>query len=78
MNYNAIIELLVKKPLSVFIILSALFGYGYYEQNQELQTMNLEIGGLRAEQTKMNEIIVLKVQVANMLSGASCDAKDKI
>jgi|TARA_R110000851_G_scaffold230898_10_gene383772 hypothetical protein len=66
MEYKDIIELLVKKPMVVFVILSALFGYGYYEQNQELQTMSVEIGGLRVEQTKMHEIIQLKIELAEL------------
>jgi len=56
--------LLASKPWAIFIVLTLVYGYLYFEQNQTLQSNNLEIGGLRAEMKKMNEIIILKVQLA--------------
>ena len=61
---NNVFNTLVKNPMSVFIILSAIFGYLYYEQNQRLQAMLTEVGMLRAELSKMHEIIKLKVELA--------------
>ena len=59
-----IFNALVENPMSVFIILSMAFGYLYWEQNGRLQNMLTEVGALRAEQQKMNEIIKLKVYIA--------------
>ena len=64
MNLEKLIDLLIKNPLSVFIILSVGFGYLYYDQNQTLQSHLEELGGLRVEQVKMNDIIKLQVQLA--------------
>ena len=64
MSFDKILEILVKNPMSVFIVLSCVFGWLYYEQNVKLQSMLTEVGGLRAEQKKMHEIIKLKVEIA--------------
>ena len=49
MSPEKAIDLLIKNPMSVFIILSVGFGYLYYEQNQDLQGLLTEVGGLRAD-----------------------------
>lgn len=68
-DLTATLEYLYKNPVAVFIILSAVFGYLYFEQNKELNKLSLEVGGLRTEQIKMNEIILLKTQLAEMSCG---------
>lgn len=61
--FDKLVEILTNKPWAIFVVLTLVYGYGYYEQNKTLQSVNLELGGLRAEQSKMNEIIKLKVQL---------------
>lgn len=58
------IEYLYKNPMAVFIVLSCVFGYLYFEQNNELRELATEVGGLRSEQEKMHEIIMLKTKLA--------------
>lgn len=58
------LEIISKNPLVAFVVLSAVFGYAYWEQNKDLNELTLEVGGLRVEQAKMNEIIKLKVELA--------------
>jgi len=64
-----LVNLLIKTPWAIFIIFTLVFGYLYFEQNEELKDLSLEIGSLRAEQLKMNEIIKLKVQLAESQCG---------
>lgn len=64
MGLDKVVEMLTKNPMSVFMLLSVAFGYLYWEQNTRLQDMLTEVGMLRAEQVKMNEIIKLKVELA--------------
>ena len=59
-----LIELISNKPWIIFIVFTLAFGYGYYEQNNTLHSLNREIGGLQSEMKAMNEIIKLKVQLA--------------
>ena len=59
-----LIELISLKPWIIFIVFTLAFGYGYYEQNEQLHVLNLEVGGLRTEMKNMNEIIKLKVELA--------------
>ena len=59
-----LIELIANRPWIIFIIFTLAFGYGYYEQNEDLHALNLEVGGLRTEMKNMNEIILLKVKLA--------------
>lgn len=66
---NNLVDLLTKKPWAIFIVMSLGYGYAYYEQNKVLQKLNLEVGGLRVEQIKMNEIIKLKVLLAEQGCG---------
>jgi len=63
MDFAKIIDIVVKQPWAIFVVLSGVYGYLYYEQNQDMQLLLSEVGGLRAEQTKMNEIIQLKVEL---------------
>lgn len=64
MDSAKVIDLLIKNPMSVFIILSVAFGYLYWEKDQKHDEVLTELGGLRAEQQKMSEIIKLQVQLA--------------
>ena len=59
-----ILKLLIKNPMSIFVILTLVYGYLYYEQNQRLQQMLLEVGGLRVEAAKMHNLIKLSVDLA--------------
>ena len=59
-----LIELISQKPWVIFIVFTLAFGYGYYNQNEQLHVLNLEVGGLRTEMKNMNEIILLKVKLA--------------
>lgn len=61
---SKLVDVLSKKPWTIFIVFTLMFGIGYYNQNEELKEINFEVGGLRAEMGKMNEIIKLKVQLA--------------
>jgi hypothetical protein len=70
-SLNSLIDLLSKKPWVIFIVTTLAFGYAMYNQNIELgeghieiNNLSLEVGGLRKEVEKMNEIIVLKVALA--------------
>lgn len=65
------IEWLYNNPLSIFIILSGVFGYFSYEQLKDKEELMrvysnqaAELEGLRVEIQKMNEIIKLKVEIA--------------
>jgi len=64
MDFAKIIDIVVKQPWAIFVVLSGVYGYLYYEQNQDMQVLLSEVGGLRVEQTKMHEIIKLKVELA--------------
>ena len=62
-HLSNLVSIMVEKPWAIFIILTLTFGYLYFEQNQELKELSTEVGGLRTEQIKMNEIIKLKVEL---------------
>ncbi len=64
-----LVEFLYKNPVSVFVLLSIVFGYLYFQQNEEITRLSLEVGGLRVEQQKMNEIIFLKTKIIEMTCG---------
>jgi hypothetical protein len=57
MKLLELIKLLQEKPMTVFIVLSCLFGYGYYEQSKQINTLLLEVGGLRVQVELMHNII---------------------
>ena len=59
-----LVELIANRTWIIFIVFPLAFGYGYYDQNEQLNTLNLEVGGLRTEMKNMNEIILLKVKLA--------------
>jgi len=61
-----LVEFLYKNPLAVFVLLSIVFGYLYFIQNTEINKLSLEVGGLRTEQQKMNEIILLKTKIIEL------------
>lgn len=63
------LEFLYKNPFAVFIILTAVFAFLYFQQNRELNALSIELGGLRVEQQKMNEIIILKTRIIEMSCG---------
>ena len=60
MKILELIKFLSEKPMAIFIVLSCLFGYGYYEQGKKMDDLLLEVGGLRATTAAMHEIIKLK------------------
>lgn len=62
--FKELVELIANRPWIIFIVFTLAFGYGYYSQNEELHELNREVGGLHAEMKKMNEIIELKVKLA--------------
>jgi len=62
--FKELVELISNKPWVIFVVFTLAFGYGYYTQNEELHTLNREVGGLHAEMKTMNEIIKLKVELA--------------
>ena len=64
-----LVEFLYKNPVAIFVLLSIVFGYLYFIQNEEINKLSLEVGGLRTEQQKMNEIIILKTRIVEL----SCD-----
>lgn len=70
-NLKELLEFLYKNPISVFVLLSVVFGYLYFQQNEEINKLSLEVGGLRVEQQKMNEIIFLKTKIIEM----ECDVE---
>jgi hypothetical protein len=74
MNWNSLIELLVQRPLTIFILLAGLFGYAYFEQSKEMNNLIGEVGGLRAESLQMAEIIILKVELASLAQANTCQA----
>jgi hypothetical protein len=66
-----LVELMANRPWIIFIVLTLAFGYAYYDQNEDIDEqygqinmLSLEVGGLRKEVEKMNEIIILKVALA--------------
>ena len=71
-----LIELIGKKPWIIFIVFTLAFGYGYYEQNEQLKILNREVGGLQASMTTMNEIIKLKVELAVELAARQCPIEE--
>ena len=60
------VEFLYKNPVAVFVLLSIVFGYLYFMQNEEINKLSLEVGGLRTEQQKMHEIIILKTKIVEL------------
>ena len=62
--FKELVQLITDRPWSIFVVFTLLFGYAYWDQNQTINEMSLEVGGLRAEVGKMNEIIKLKVELA--------------
>ena len=71
-----LIELIGKKPWIIFIVFTLAFGYGYYEQNEQLKILNRKVGGLQASMTTMNEIIKLKVELATELAARQCPIEE--
>ena len=59
-----LVELIAQKPWVIFVVFTLAFGYAYYDQNNELHDLGIEVGGLRTEMKNMNEIIKLKVELA--------------
>lgn len=62
--FKELVELIALKPWVIFIVFTLAFGYAYYDQNNELHDLGIEVGGLRTEIKNMNEIIKLKVELA--------------
>lgn len=62
--WEKLLEILIKNPMAIYIVLTGVFGWLYYTQNAELRQMTGEVSGLRVEISKMNEIIALKVKLA--------------
>lgn len=58
-----LIDMLRERPMTVFIILTCLFGYGYFEQSLKQEKLLLEVGGLRAQMATMQTIIELNKQI---------------
>ncbi len=61
---TGLVQTIAKYPWTIFVVFTLVFGYLYFDQNKQINEMNYEMGGLRTEMTKMNEIIKLKVQLA--------------
>lgn len=68
---SSIFNTIVDKPMSLFLALAMFFGFMYWTQNSRIQELlkeagelSAEIHGLRVEQQKMHEIIILKVRLA--------------
>ncbi len=66
-----LVKTIAKYPWTIFVVFTLVFGYLYFDQNVTIQDMNVKMGdlkaetaGLQAEMSKMNEIIKLKVQLA--------------
>lgn len=57
-----LIDLLQKRPMTVFVVLSIAFGYAYWVRTARYQALLIEVGGLRKETQNMTEIIRLKVE----------------
>jgi len=69
MKFEALKEfttILIQKPWTIFVFLTLVYGYLYWDQTDKLQGLLTEVGGLRVEQQKMNEIIKLKVQIIKL------------
>lgn len=64
MDFAKILDTLVKYPMAIFIVISFALGYAYWEQSKNQLKLVGEVGGLRSEISKMNEIIRLKVELA--------------
>jgi len=62
--FKELVDLIAHKPWVIFVVFTLGFGYAYYEQNKDLNVLSLEVGGLRSEMKHMNEIIELKVELA--------------
>ena len=65
-SVGIIFQTIVNKPMAIFLLLSIAFGYAYWEQNKSYTDVIAEVSGLRAEIKKMNEIIILKVELAKL------------
>jgi|GEM_PF-4117566 len=48
----------------IFVVVAGIFAYAYFDQTSKIHSLEREIGGLQTEQVKMNEIIMLKVRLA--------------
>lgn len=72
----AIITAIVKNPwiacLLLFLLIASAAGYGYWEQNKRYIAISQEVGMLRAELKKTNEIIKLKVELVRA-TAARCN-----
>jgi hypothetical protein len=64
MNIEQIMKLLVEKPMAVFIVLSCLFGYGYWMQSKDMDSLQIEVGGLRVETAKLHELMTVEIELA--------------
>lgn len=62
--FKDLVELISNKPWVIFVVFTLAFGYVVYDQNTQIHEMGVEVGGLRAEMKNMNEIIKLKVALA--------------
>jgi hypothetical protein len=43
-----LVKFLDENPKSVFIVLTVLFGYGYYDQSMKMDVLLFKVGGLEA------------------------------
>lgn len=62
--FTNLVRLIGDRPWTIFIVFTLAFGYAYYDQNKDINSLSLEVGGLRTEVKHMNEIIELKVELA--------------
>ena len=62
--FKELVQLISDKPWVIFVVFTLVFGFGYYTQNDEINALSLEVGGLRSEMKNMNEIIRLNVELA--------------
>lgn len=64
--FTKLVELISKKPWIIFVVLTLVFGGGLWIQNEKVNDLSLEVGGLRASQVRMGEIIKDKVRIVEL------------
>lgn len=68
-SIGIIFQTTVNKPMAIFLLLAIVFGYAYWDQNQSYTEVLAEVATLRTEVEKTNEIIKLKVKIAEQMCG---------
>jgi hypothetical protein len=68
MDIASIFGVIAKNPMTIFLLVAIAAGYAYWEQNKRYVDIVAEVGMLRAELKKTNEIIKLKVDLAEALA----------